>query len=355
VRGFSKFHLSVTERKGFIVLLIFLFGVIAFRIAMIFWPSQQSVGQSTLMQEMEVWREQQRIALLVPQAFDPNTVADSIIQQFKISAYAKENWQKFRNRGNIFKTKDDVLAIYAMDTNWFTINYDSILVSPTSRSPAAIAEFQKFPFDPNQASQAELERLGIPKYLAERILKYRLAGGKFKQPEDLNSIYGFPEALFLELKPYIRITQQPEGGTTKEVKKETKIEIVNLNSCDSLQLLNLPGIGPTFANRILMYRKKLGGFYSANQLLEVYGFDQARLNSVAQYIIIGEGDIQKLKINSATFKELLAHPYLNYEQVKVLVNYRDKVGPFKNLNGLSQLEHFTPKDAERLIPYLSVE
>ena len=355
MRGLSEFHLSVTERKGFIVLLIILFGVIAFRIAMIFWPSQESVGQSTLMQEMEVWREQQRMALLVPQAFDPNTVADSIIQQFKISAYAKENWQKFRNRGNEFKTREDVLAIYAMDTNWFTINYDSIRVNPTSTSPVAKEEFQKFPFDPNQASQAQLESLGIPMYLAERIIKYRLAGGKFKQPEDLKSIYGFPETLFLELKPYIRITQQPEGGTTKEVKKETKIEIVNLNLCDSLQLLNLPGIGPTFANRILKYRKKLGGFYSASQLLEVYGFDQARLTGMTPYIIIGEGDIQKLKINSATFKELLAHPYLNYEQVKVLVNYRDKVGPFKNLSGLGQLEHFSPKDVERLAPYLSVE
>ena len=161
--------------------------------------------------------------------------------------------------------------------------------------------------------------------------------------------------MFLELKPYIRIAQQNEGGTAKEVKKETKIEIVNLNLCDSLQLLNLPGIGPTFANRILKYRKKLGGFYSASQLLEVYGFDQARLTGMTPYIIIGEGDIQKLKINSATFKELLAHPYLNYEQVKVLVNYRDKVGPFKNLSGLGQLEHFSPKDVERLAPYLSVE
>jgi competence protein ComEA len=44
---------------------------------------------------------------------------------------------------------------------------------------------------------------------------------------------------------------------------------VELNSADSTDLVELYGIGPVFANRILKYRDLLGGFYSVNQLLEV--------------------------------------------------------------------------------------
>jgi competence protein ComEA len=355
VRWLSKFHLSVTERKGFIVLLTVLFGLVAYRIFIIFWPSQESIKQSTLLQEIDLWREEQRIAMLVPKAFDPNTIADSVIQNFKIPKYAKENWIKFRSRGRKFESKADLLAIYGMDSMWFTVNYDSILLISETPRYADAGKTQKFNFDPNTATLAELVLLGIPEYLAERILKYRQAGGTFKKPEDVQSIYNFPKALYNELRPFIRINLQIEVSKTEEKQKERTIQIINLNKCDSLQLLTLPSIGPTFAGRILKYRKKLGGFFDAEQLLEVYGFDQERLANVSAYLVISGADIQKLAVNKATFKELLAHPYFNYEQVKVLVNYREKIGPIKNISNLSQLEHFSAKDVERLAPYLSVD
>jgi DNA uptake protein ComE-like DNA-binding protein len=322
---------------------------------MIFWPSNEAVQQSTLLQEIDLWREEQRIAMLVPKAFDPNSVADSAIQHFKIPKYAKENWIKFRSRGRKFESKADLLAIYGMDSTWFTVNYDSILLISETPRYADAGKTQKFNFDPNTATQVELVLLGIPEYLAERILKYRQAGGTFKKPEDVKSIYNFPEALYNELRPYIRIKPQAEVSKVDEKQKESTIQIINLNKCDSLQLLTLPGIGPTFAGRILKYRKKLGGFFRAEQLLEVYGFDQERLANVSAYLVISGADIKKLAVNKATFKELLAHPYFNYEQVKVLVNYREKVGPIKNISSLGQLEHFSAKDVERLAPYLSVD
>ncbi len=322
---------------------------------MIFWPSQDSTQQANLLQEIDLWREEQRLAMIVPKAFDPNTVADSAIQDYKIPKYAKENWIKFRSRGRKFKSKADVLAIYGMDTAWFTVNYDSILLVSETQMNADAPKSQKFYFDPNTATQGELVLLGIPEYLAERILKYRKAGGTFKKPEDVQSIYNFPEALYNELKPFIRINPQIEVSKTEEKQKERTIQIINLNKCDSLQLLSLPGIGPTFAGRILKYRKKLGGFFKAEQLLEVYGFDQERLANISAYLVISGADIQKLAVNKATFKELLAHPYFKYEQVKVLVNYREKIGPIKNISNLSQLEHFSAKDVERLAPYLSVD
>lgn len=352
MRWLRPYHLTVTERKGFAVLLIVLFLLIAVRLALAFWPVQPVENQSTLLEEMAAWRHEQRQALLVSKSFDPNTVADSIILQFKLPSYAAENWLKYRNRGRRFENPDDILYIYGVDTMWFEVNRDSIVIADDNPH---IAHQKKFFFDPNTASREELLEVGMPAYLADRILKYRTAGGSFTSPDDLKKIYGFPDALFAELRPFIKISTIPELEKNNREGKEKEVRKVNLNQCDSLQLLDLPGIGPTFAGRILKYRRQLGGYYKAEQLLEVYGFNEDKLNRIVLLLEVNADEIEKISVNKATFKQLLAHPYLNYNQVKQIVNYREKMGTFKNLDGLAQLQYFSINDVERLRPYLLVE
>ena len=105
-----------------------------------------------------------------------------------------------------------------------------------------------------------------------------------------------------------------------------KPKILEINSADSLALLDLPGIGPSFSKRIIKYRQMLGGFVSTGQLAEVYGMDSARLAGFIHLVRVDTTGIRKLDLNKATFKELLAHPYLEYEQVKAIVRFRDKKG-----------------------------
>jgi DNA uptake protein ComE-like DNA-binding protein len=112
--------------------------------------------------------------------------------------------------------------------------------------------------------------------------------------------------------------------STGQVRRKPKI--LEINSADSLQLLDLPGIGPSFAKRIIKYRQMLGGFASTGQLREVYGMDSARLAGFIGLVRVDTSLIRKLDLNKATFKELLAHPYLEYEQVKSIVRFRDKKG-----------------------------
>jgi DNA uptake protein ComE-like DNA-binding protein len=105
-----------------------------------------------------------------------------------------------------------------------------------------------------------------------------------------------------------------------------KPKIIEINSADSVTLDELPGIGPAFARRIIKYREMLGGFAYPEQLKEVYGMDSARLSGFIKQIRIDTSGIRKMDINKATFKELLAHPYLEYEQVKAIARFRDKKG-----------------------------
>lgn len=108
---------------------------------------------------------------------------------------------------------------------------------------------------------------------------------------------------------------------------EQAIIIVDLNTADTTLLKQLPDIGSAFANRIVDYREKLGGYCETRQLLEIYGMDTARYNGFKDFVKTDSTFVpNKLKINSDTFKILLKHPYLEYDDVKKIVNHREQKG-----------------------------
>ena len=113
--------------------------------------------------------------------------------------------------------------------------------------------------------------------------------------------------------------------------------MVDLNTVDSTTLVELPQIGPYTAVRILEYRDKLGGFVDKEQLRAVKGMDEARFAAIEPYINLGETEIRKIDINRADFKTLVHHPYLSYEQVKLIFNQREKRGMIKNWEQLKAL------------------
>jgi DNA uptake protein ComE-like DNA-binding protein len=113
--------------------------------------------------------------------------------------------------------------------------------------------------------------------------------------------------------------------------KRQASEPININRADSVQLLPLPGIGPVFAGRIFRYRKLLGGYVNVDQLGEVYGIPAETIELIRAQVYIDSSAIRKIRIDSATFGELLRHPYLEYEQVKALVEYRDFKGEISSV------------------------
>lgn len=118
--------------------------------------------------------------------------------------------------------------------------------------------------------------------------------------------------------------------------------IIEINTADSAKLVSLPGIGPVYAGRILKYRGLLGGYFSCEQLLEVYGMDSSRYAGISEYITQDASLLSKIAINEADFKTLLRHPYLDYETVKQIVNYRKYNGTIPNTDTLKAVIAYDP-------------
>ena len=130
--------------------------------------------------------------------------------------------------------------------------------------------------------------------------------------------------------------------------------VIELNQADTLTLKKIPGIGSTFARRIVGYRELLGGFYTVEQLAEVYGIDEERYNALHTWFKVDTTCIQPLRVNQLSFKELLRHPYLNTSQVRQIERLRRKA-PLQSWDDLILLEEFSAIDRQRLRPYLSFE
>lgn len=127
---------------------------------------------------------------------------------------------------------------------------------------------------------------------------------------------------------------------------------VDLNSCDTNDLLTVPQFGSKRAAKLVEYREKLGGFYCYSQLQEVYVMQNIDTTRLKDYLFINKQKIKKLNINTATYKELVSHPYIDAYLTKLILQHREKNGPIRDLNELQQITHAYPELIEKLRPYI---
>lgn len=184
---------------------------------------------------------------------------------------------------------------------------------------------QLFSFDPNIVTHQELVRLGLTNGQASVVIKYRERGGVFRNREDFKKIYVLPDGFYERVREYIEIEEAPVVKIEREpVKEAVKID---LNSADSLQLLSLPGIGPYYAGKIVEFRKKTGGFAYSSQIMDIKGIDSVRFNKSCRYIYVDTSRIRKKNLESISFEELSANPYIGSYLARAIIRFRESIHP----------------------------
>ena len=138
-------------------------------------------------------------------------------------------------------------------------------------------------------------------------------------------------------------------GSRRYPTKVRPLSPLDLNALDSSALVQLPGIGPVFASRIIRYREQLGGFASTLQLTEIKGLPDSLMK---WFVITDTVPVRMIEVNRESLNELRRHPYINFYQARAIVELRRERGNIKGPEQLSLLEEFSVQDLERLKPYL---
>lgn len=220
-----------------------------------------------------------------------------------------------------------------------------------------------FNFDPNGLSESNWLKLGLSHKQIQVIRNYELKGGKFFRKEDLKKIYSISEKQYSMLEPFIKIGNTDVLSGKKTVKanyksagisENTLRPIIEINAADSLELERIRGIGPAFASRIIRFRKRIGGFYRKEQLLEIYGMDSLKYDQLKDQIQVNSGLITKLNINTFTFDEIRHHPYLNYKQMNAIIQYRTQHGSYKSIDDLRKIAILNEEIIRKIEPYFSL-
>jgi competence protein ComEA len=220
-------------------------------------------------------------------------------------------------------------------------------------------------FDPNKAPLEELIGGGLPQNIAYKILNYRNKGGSFRYKQDLLKIYGFTDSLYFlveskielpvkELPQNVLISKEyPQQEMKSNTGKKEKIYL-DINTTDSLSLVQIKGIGPKLSSRIVKYRNSIGGYVSIEQLGEVYGLLPEIVEELKNVLFISEGfEPQKIDINHVDFQALSRHPYFGYQKAKIVINYRNQHGNFSGVNDLKKIKLLTDEEIAKFEPYLS--
>jgi len=236
---------------------------------------------------------------------------------------------------------------------------DSTYYAGYSPAPEITDTFELFAFDPNTVNVVDLRRLGMSSRVSRTWLNYRLHGGRFRTASDVQKIYGMSPAIYERIEPYITISQQPKAITypSKAINypsKEREYKREDLNRADSADLENLRGIGPVLSGRIIRYRSLLGGFYSAEQLLEVYGFPDTLVETVSRAFYADTSNLVRININEVSEDVLARHPYVGRHLAKGIIKYRRSVNKISTINELKINGLLSDEQLEKVKKYLVI-
>ena len=138
----------------------------------------------------------------------------------------------------------------------------------------------------------------------------------------------------------------------RQVEKFRRYVSLDLNTVDSLTLLRVPGIGPSFAHRILSLRQRLGGYYTVLQLQEVYGMNEEKFLELRPWFTIKTKPIVH-RLSELRADSLPWHPYLRRETMRTLRQMVLRHGHKLSWRLLRSEGTFTRDDSIRLSPYFT--
>ena len=227
-------------------------------------------------------------------------------------------------------------------------------------------KFKIYPFNPNYISDYKGYQLGMNVDEIDRLLAYREQRLYVNSAKEFQTITKISDSLLQKISPFFKF---PEWVQKKNNNKNNQqryipnsrinvleITTVDINKATLKDFTFIEGVDEYLSERIIKYRSKLQGFSFKEQLFEVWGLDEQMANKIlSTFSIKNKPIIKKVNINTASFKEVLSNPYIDYELCVKIFDYRDEVAELQSISEIKNIEGFPIKKYNRIVLYLLAE
>ncbi len=184
--------------------------------------------------------------------FNPNTVLREEMEKLGFSKKQSNNIINYREKGGVFKQKEDLKKIYTISDDFYAKieDYIEILVENNIKESATEANVISI----NIASKEELIKLkGIGDKLSSTIIKYRGILGGFHSVNQLKEVYGLSTETIDNIESFLVFDIQ-------------YLNKININTATLKELYSHKYLSYNDARKIVNYRTVHGLFTTVNEI-----------------------------------------------------------------------------------------
>ena len=199
----------------------------------------------------------------------------------RVGVNTAERIVQFREEGGVFYSLNDLTQIERIGERTVENMSPYITVGREYEEKAPAAEEAGAKIDINTAEASRLEELpGIGATYARNIVEYREKTGGFARAEDLKNVTGIGPSIYEDLRDRIEVSEV--SGISRPAAEPDRTGRININQATAEELEELPGVGPTTAERIVEYRNQHGSFSSFDELTNVQRIGPATVSRLRE-------------------------------------------------------------------------
>ena len=223
-----------------------------------------------------------------------------------------------------------------------------------------------YPFNPNYISDYKGYQLGMKTKEIDRLLAHRNKRLFVNSAKEFQEVTKISDSLFQAISPYFKFPEWVQKKnrekeerftvTTKTKKYISDITSSDINEATPYDFTLVKGVDEYLSERIIKYRSKLQGFSFPEQLFEVWGLEKEVADNILQVFSIQKKPrITKINVNTASFKEVLSNPYIDYELCVQIFGYKDEVAELQSISEIKNIEGFPIEKYDRIVLYLQAK
>ncbi len=223
-----------------------------------------------------------------------------------------------------------------------------------------------YPFNPNYISDHKGYQLGMKIKEIDRLLAHRNKRLFVNSAKEFQEVTKISDSLLQAISPYFKFPEWVQKKnrekeerftvTTKTKKYISDITSSDINEATPYDFTLVKGVDEYLSERIIKYRSKLQGFSFPEQLFEVWGLEKEVADNILQVFSIQKKPrITKINVNTASFKEVLSNPYIDYELCVQIFGYKDEVAELQSISEIKNIEGFPIEKYDRIVLYLQAK